>query len=251
QRDLLSEVTGGKVTEAEIAVQGATEGQSVGSSVWTSHKLPSTGRMAEMLKPPVPEGAIYGSVLLFSPREQATTLYVGSYLELQVWLNGTLIHEHARYQRRGTDYTDEYPVPLQQGKNVLLVALHSNGQGFFGFEPGTEYTVANSGIGYTFSKPAIHVGDTFTLDLRAENVPDLAGWQFDIAFDAASLKAIEVNEGGFLKTEGATTFFQRGTIDNTAGRIRGLSSASLSGDGVTGTGTLLSVTFSAKTNGQT
>ena len=251
QRDLLSEVTGGKVTEAEIAVQGATEGQSVGSSVWTSHKLPSTGRMADMLKPPVPDGAIYGSVLLFSPREQATTLYVGSHLELQVWLNGTLIHEHARYHRRGTDYTDEYPVPLQQGKNVLLVALHSNGQGFFGFEPGTEYTVSNSGIGYTFSKPAIHVGDTFTLGVSAENVPDLAGWQFDIAFDAAMLKAIEVNEGGFLKTEGATTFFQRGTINNAAGRIRGLSSANLSGDGVTGTGTLLSATFSAKADGQT
>ena len=251
ERDLLSEVTGGKVTEAEIAVRGATEGQSVGSSVWTSHKLPSTGRMEEMLKPPVPEGAIYGSVLLFSPRKQATTIYVGSYLELQVWLNGTLIHEHARYQRRGTDYTDNYRVTLQQGKNVLLVALHSNGQGFFGFEPGMEYTVANYGIGYTFSNPAIHVGDTFTLDISAENVPDLAGWQFDIAFDAAMLKAIEVSEGGFLKTEGATTFFQRGTINNAAGRIRGLSSANLSGDGVTGTGALLSVSFSAKADGQT
>ena len=252
QRDLLSEVTGGKVTEAEIAVQGATEGRSVGNSVWTSHKLPSTERMADMLKPPVPGGAIYGSVLLFSPREQATTLYVGSPSELQVWLNGTLIHEHTRHSGRGdTEYTDDYRVTLQQGKNVLLVALLSDGQGSFGFEPETEYTVSNSGVRYTFSNPAIHVGDTFTLDISAENVPDLAGWQFDIAFDAAMLKAIEVNEGGFLKTEGATTFFQRGTIDNTAGRIRGLSSASLSGDGVTGTGALLSVTFSAKAEGQT
>ena len=251
ERDLLSEVSDGKVTEAEIAVRGATEGKSIGSSVWTSHKLPSTGRIKDMLKPPVPGGAIYGSVLLFSPREQATTLYVGSYLDLQVWLNGTLIHEHPRYHRRGTDYTDAYPVTLQQGKNVLLVALHSEGQGFFGFESGTEYTVSNHGIGYTFSKPAIHVGDTFTLDISAENVPDLAGWQFDIAFDAAALKTIEVNEGDFLKTGGATTFFQRGTINNAAGRIRDLSSASLSGEGVTGTGVLLSVTFSAKADGQT
>ena len=140
---------------------------------------------------------------------------------------------------------------LQQGKNVLLVALLSDGQGSFGFEPGTEYTVSNSGIKYTFSKPTIHVGDTFTLDISAENVHDLAGWQFDIAFDTAALKAIEVNEGEFLKTGGAATFFQRGTINNTAGRISGLSSASLSGDGVTGTGALLSVTFSAKANGQT
>ena len=252
QRDLLSEVSGGKVTEAEIAARGAVEGQSVGSSVWTSYKLPSTGRMEDMLKPPVPDGAIYGSVLLFSPREQVTRLYVGSPSELQVWLNGTLIHQHTRHSGRGdTDYTDDYRVTLQQGKNVLLVALLSDGQGFFGFEPETEYTTSNSGVKYTFSKPTIHVGDTFTLDISAENVPNLAGWQFDIAFDAAALKAIEVNEGGFLKTGGATTFFQRGTINNAAGRISGLSSASLSGNGVTGTGVLLSVTFSAKSDGQT
>ena len=205
-----------------------------------------------MLKPPVPGGAIYGSVLLFSPREQATTLYVGSPSELQIWLNGTLIHQHTRHSGRGdTEYTDDYRVTLQQGKNVLLVALLSDGQGLFGFEPETEYTASNYGVRYTFSKPAIHVGDTFILDISAENVPNLAGWQFDIAFDPAMLKAIEVNEGGFLKTEGATTFFQRGTINNATGRIRGLSSASLSGDGVTGTGALLSVTFSAKAEGQT
>ena len=204
-----------------------------------------------MLKTPIPDGAIYGSVLLFSPREQATTIYVGSYLELQVWLNGTLIHEHARYQRRGTDYTDNYPVTLQQGKNVLLVALHSNGQGFFGFEPGTEYKVSNYGIGYTFSKPAIHVGDTFTLDLSAENISDLAGWQFDISFDPAVLEAVEVNEGDFLKTDGGTTFFQEGTIDNTTGKITGLNATRFNEDGATGTGTLLSVVFLAKAEGET
>ena len=172
-------------------------------------------------------------MLLFSPREQATTLYVGSYLELQVWLNGTLIHQHPRYHRRGTDYTDTYPVTLQQGKNVLFVALHSNGQGFFGFEPGQTIQCQTPVLDTPFPSQQSISADTFTLDLSAENVPDLAGWQFDIAFNAAALKAIEVNEGGFLKTGGATTFFQRGTINNATGRIRGLSSASLSGEGVT------------------
>ena len=59
------------------------------------------------------------------------------------------------------------------------------GNGFFGFEPGTEYTAANSGVGYTFSKTPIHREDTVTLDIRAENIFDMAGWQFDIAFDPA------------------------------------------------------------------
>ena len=253
KRDLLSEASGGQVTEAEIAARGATEGRSIGNSVWTSHKLPPTGRIEDMLGDPIPDGVIYGSVLLYSPREQATTIYVGSFRELKVWLNGTLIHEHERYARFGTDYTDFYPVTLQEGKNVLLVALSgdSGDMGFFGFEAGTEYTVSNYGVGYTFSKPTIHVGDTFTLDLSAENVSDLAGWQFDIAFDPAGLEAIEVNEGNFLKTGGGATFFQRGTIDNRSGKITGLSSARLSKTGVTGIGTLVSVTFTAKTDGQT
>ena len=51
---------------------------------------------------------------------------------------------------------------------MLLVAVHTKGNGFFGFEPGTEYTVANPGVGYTFSKTPIHIDDTFTLDISAE-----------------------------------------------------------------------------------
>ena len=117
----------------------------------------------------------------------------------------------------------------------------NRGNAFFGFEPGTEYTVAIPGVGYTFSKTPIHTGDTFTLDIRAENVFDLAGWQFDIAFDPAALEAISVSEGHFLKTGGSTTFFQGGSIDNAAGKIGGLNAARLSAQGATGTGPLLQV----------
>ena len=150
----------------------------------------------------------------------------------------------------GDDYTDFFPVTLRQGRNVLLVAVHTDGNGFFGFESGTEYTVS-MGIGYTFSKTPIHTSDTFTLDIRAENITDLAGWQFNIVFDPAILEAIDVTEGSFLKTDGGTTFFQGGTIDNAAGRIVGLSVARLSTQGVAGTGSLLQIRFKAKSAGET
>ena len=42
--DLLSEASGGTVTEVEVATHGATEGQSLGDDVWTSHRLPPTGK---------------------------------------------------------------------------------------------------------------------------------------------------------------------------------------------------------------
>ena len=179
-------------------------------------------------------------------------MYVGSERGAKVWLNGGLVH--ARLQvRHGEDYSDFFPVTLNQGRNVLLVAIgsrpsHTNG--FFGFEPGTEYSV-ESGVGYAVSKTPIHLGDTFTLDIRAENVSDLAGWQFDVAFGPSSLEAIEVTEGDFLKTGGASTFFQSGRIDNASGIITGLSAARLSDSGMSGSGILLQVTFMAKSGGET
>ena len=250
--DLLSEASGGMVTEVEVATRGAIEGKSVGDSVWTSYRLPPTGwsNIEDMLKRSIDGGVIYGTVSLYSPREQDTTIYVGGFREQKVWLNGTLIHQHGRHDRRNVGYTDFYPVTLQEGRNVLLVAVRTLGTGFFGFEPGTEYTVS-MGVGYTFSKTPIHLGDTFTLDIRTENISDLAGWQFDIAFDPAALEAVEVTEGDFLKTDGGNTFFQSGGIDNAAGKITGLSAIRLSTQGVTGTGTVLQVTFKAKSSGET
>ena len=121
---------------------------------------------------------------------------------------------------------------------------------FFGFEPGTEYSEA-TGIGYVFSESSIHIGDTFNIDIRAENVIDLAGWQFDISFDRTALEAIDVSEGSFLKTDGRSTFFQGGRIDNASGKITGLSAARLGDRGASGSGSLLQVEFKAKSTGET
>ena len=257
--DLLAKVSGGAVTETEIATHGAIVGQPVGGSVWTAYNLPPTGRdnISHMLRDsiykdsvhPNPGAALYGSVSLYSPREQNTAMYVGGDDGVKVWLNGTLIHERIEH-RSGDNYTEFFPVTLKHGRNVLLVAVYTWGNGFFGFEPGTEYTVTDPGIGYTFSKTPIYIDDTFTLDISAENVFDMAGWQFDIAFDPAILEAISVSEGNFLKT-GGTTFFQGGSIDNATGKITDLSAARLSAQGVSGTGTLLQVRFKAKSDGET
>ena len=252
--DLLSEASEGAVTEVGVSTHGATVGKAVSDDVWTADRLPPSGgnNIGDMLRESIRDGVFYGTVSLYSPRQQETTIYVGSEDESKVWLNGELIYEN--FRRRGADdYTDFFPVTLKQGKNVLLVAVEiigDNGSVFLGFEPDTEYTVS-MGIGYTFSKTPIHTGDTFALDIRAENVTDLAGWQFDIAFDPNILAAISVSEGDFLKTGGSTTFFQGGSIDNAAGKITGLNAARLSTQGATGAGSLLQVNFKAKSAGET
>ena len=113
-----------------------------------------------------------------------------------------------------------------------------------------EQPAADSGVGYAFSKTPIRLDDTFTLDIRAEDIVDLAGWQFDIAFDPGILEAIDVTDGDFLKKNGADTFFRDGRIDNANGKITVLSSARLSIGDVSGTGTLLQVRFKAKLVGE-
>ena len=254
--DVLAEASGGKVTEQKVSTQGATEGNPVGNNVWYSDRIPPTGRnniadvlTAEVLAGPFVPGVIYGCVVLYSPRHQVVTLFAGNDGGGKAWLNGALVHEKLK-GARGEDYQHFVPVTLKEGVNVLLVATRTGGNGFWGFNPEAEYTVLNPRVGYVFSQPIIDAGDTFTLEIQAEDIYNLAGWQFDIAYNAAVLEAVEVNEGDFLKTGGAT-FFQRGTIENRFGQIKGLSSARLSEDGVSGTGTLLSVTFTAKARGQT
>jgi hypothetical protein len=103
---------------------------------------------------------------------------------------------------------------------------------------------------FSVDETPVRAGGTFTLHLNVENVTDLAGWLCDIVFDPNALEAIEVSEGDFLKKDDAKTFFLKGAIDNTAGKITSLGAVSLSRDGVSGTGKLLSVVFVAKMAGK-
>ena len=249
------------VTEQKIATFGARPGSTIGDEVWTVSKIGHRSRNISDMVESIGEEkksnrAVYGSIILESPSEQKTVMLQGSNGLVKIWINGELVHKDTSKKGWPYNYEKFFPVTLKQGANVLLVAIQSEYtdlSGFFGFEEGVEYTVipSRSSVGYAFSENTIHVGDTFTLDLSAENVIHLAGWQFDIAFDPAVLEAVEVNESDFLKTGGGTTFFQKGTIDNATGKITKLSSARLNEDGVNGTGTLLSVTFTAKAGGET
>ena len=181
--DLLSEASGGTVTEVGVATQGATVGNPVGDDVWASDRLPSMGRdnLDDMLGRNLPDGVMYGTVSLYSVRDQDTTMYLGADQDVRLWLNGRSVYNRQGIHNGG-DYTDFFPVTLQRGKNVLLVAVgtrddaphggHSNA--FFGFESDTDYTVG-TGVGYAFSESPIHVGDTFTLDIRGRQCRRLGG----------------------------------------------------------------------------
>lgn len=265
--DFLAQMSNGDVMELEIATVGAKEGDSVGNGVWTVGKLSSSvGNINDMVNATNLEISdtnhhiAYGSIVLGSPRDQKVNLLFGTSESGKIWINGELVHNNPT--GGGIDgYTGFLPVTLQKGANVLLVAIYERREegkkqgwtGFFGFEDGTEYTVVPPGVGISFSSTVktLITGDTLTLNLNAENITDLAGWQVDIAFDPDVLEAVEVTEGDFLKSEGVDTFFKSGTIGNTEGEITGMYSARIAESGVSGSGTLLSVTFIAKAGDET
>ncbi len=262
--DFLLEASDGAVTEQHIANTGAKERDAVGDNVWTSGRISpgagTHGNIGNMLISQNMEsqrrtGVIYGLVILGSQQETNATMFAGSSAPLKVWLNGELVHE-ANAWRLGKNYQDFFPITLKRGANVLLVSVHMRKFGeldaYIGFDEETKYTVIRPGAGFSFSasETTLLAGDTFTLDLNAENITDFAGWQGDISYDPKILEAVEITEGDFLKTDDVDTFYQAGTIDNPAGRISGISSARIAESGVTGTGTLLSVMFIAKAGGE-
>ncbi|RKU12105.1 hypothetical protein C6501_11375 [Candidatus Poribacteria bacterium] len=266
--DLLAEASNGSVTEDQIAVNGATPGTFVGDIQWTTHNISTTGKqnLLDVLRDlgqsnysnyaEIHNNVLYGSMVLYSPREQQTTIFVGTDGHHKIWLNGEYVHNDLGFQRSYfLDYDMFFSVTLKQGINMLLVAIDGGYwfNCFLGFAEGTEYTVVPPDVRLTFSTSETNLltGDTFTLNLNAENITDLAGWQTDIVFDPNVLEAVEVTEGDFLKSEGSATFFQGGTIDNTGGKIKGMFAARQSEGGVSGTGTLLSVTFMAKAGAET
>ena len=253
--DILAEASGGDLTELNIAAAGATKGNAVGDAVWTLDRLPPTGRhnLDDMVGRTLPDGVMYGSILFDSPTEQDTIMHLGSDQEIRVWLNGELVYQRPR-SGHAEDFIEVVSITLRGGTNVLLVAVGTRPDDpsnlFIALAADTVYTIG-AGIDYVLSEPSIHSADTFTLDIRALNVLDLGGWQFDITFDPSRLEALDVSEGDFLKVDGGSTFFQAGRIDNAKGKIAGCSAARLGDRGARGSGSLLQVEFKAKSAGET
>lgn len=92
--------------------------------------------------------------------------------------------------------------------------------------------------------PAV-VGSPVTLDVTVADIVDLYAFQFSLSFAPGLLQATSVTEGTFLSTGGGT-FFGGGTIDNTTGVISFVFDALLgSVPGVSGGGTLATISFNA------
>ena len=146
--DYLKRASNGEVTEKQIATKGAIAGETIGNKAWTRGRLASMGRnnIHDMLakiglgSSDINYHVAYGSIILTSPKEQQTMMFAGSDDAVKVWINGRLVHKNP-VNRSSINYQDYFPVTLEQGRNVLLVAVYENRgewSGFFGFRKDKE-----------------------------------------------------------------------------------------------------------------
>jgi Cohesin domain len=105
---------------------------------------------------------------------------------------------------------------------------------------------ASAAVMLSISPPAsfVSVGDVFSLDVNISGVTDLYALEFDVIFNPAILSAVSVTEGSFLAM-GGPTFFVPGGINNGSGQITDVGNLLLGLNGVSGAGSLVSITFSA------
>ncbi|WP_445476080.1 PGF-pre-PGF domain-containing protein [Methanococcoides methylutens] len=96
---------------------------------------------------------------------------------------------------------------------------------------------------------SVEVGSDFVVNVYLEPDMPLSGAQFDLYFDGSVLDVKSISEGD-LFSDTATTLFNEGTIDNTAGTILMAHSVLLGKDEVTSPGILATIKFEATGTGQ-
>jgi len=142
--DSLSDASGGAVTEADVAANGANEGDLVANLAWTLGEISDTGgsdtgNVNDLVNEigfavgNVADHSSYALITLESTSAQNhVTMQVGSDDAIKVWLNGEVVHNNP-VDRPAVGFQDAFPVNLRQGDNLLLVKVSERAGGWVMF----------------------------------------------------------------------------------------------------------------------
>jgi hypothetical protein len=100
----------------------------------------------------------------------------------------------------------------------------------------------------------VSLGQIFSVNVTITAVANLTAWEFRLYYLSSVLNCSGVVEGPFLKTGGNNTFFTKmitNSYNSTHGRV--IAGCALTGvvPGATGSGTLVTITFRARSGGET
>jgi hypothetical protein len=135
---------------------------------------------------------------------------------------------------------------MKSGWFLLLLCLTSlTGLGRFASLSNAQQIVT---VGVSPSSVSVPVNQSFATNVTVSGVADLYGWEFQLEWNSSLLSVLNVSEGPFLQA-GGTTFFSY-NLDATDGNVIVYCTLTGSIPGVSGDGTLATVTFSASNVGQ-
>jgi LysM repeat protein len=139
-------------------------------------------------------------------------------------------------------------------RKTLLIALAILAVG--SILPLSQVLAATTTALLTPAYQSISIGESVPVVLRLEDVDDLYGYQVELSFDPALVEVVDadagkagvqVSLGSFLQPD----FVPQNNADNTSGSIVCVVSQLAPTSAVSGSGTLLTVTFKGKANGLT
>lgn len=113
--------------------------------------------------------------------------------------------------------------------------------------PGAISAADSTSVDISALAAPLEPGGQFTISIVVVPGTAIAGMQFDLHFDPSLATVDEIREGDLLGQSGASTFFNRGYIDNQAGTITGAFGAITSpGETVSSQGTFATITLTAR-----
>ncbi|MXV75710.1 hypothetical protein F4Z99_15730 [Candidatus Poribacteria bacterium] len=138
--DSLAVASNDDVTEEDVAMNGATEGDEVGDYAWTLGELPADGNINAMLvELGVTENADFNDVtsyalitLVADDDMEGVMIGVSSDDSVKVWLNGEVVHTNAVNRGRGNaaSFQDSFAANLVKGDNILMIKVSERGGGW-------------------------------------------------------------------------------------------------------------------------
>ena len=209
--------------------------------------------------------------MIESPDDRQTTMYPAHDDYAQIWINGDKVYDNPNWTGAPTTVTDPTEVSLNKGSNVLLFRCgEGGGNDYFNlhFSPSDDdleiYPSPNDNIPIfgevilSAEQGRIETVDrTFAIDLNLFTTEELQSYAFDLVFDPLLLQAVEVDYGDFLNQgddsvgDQVPTTFGTPIYDNENGRISKLTGLRNAPSGVTGFGSLASVSFKSIAVGET
>jgi chitodextrinase len=104
-------------------------------------------------------------------------------------------------------------------------------------------------VSVTPTSQTVNASNTFVITVACTPQQPVKAFELKLSYSPSLVRATSVSEGDFFA--GYTTFFNAGTIDNTAGRIINVYDLIVGPGNVTGAGSLVTITFTARSTSGT